>query len=127
MKKNLNSSKNCILIMEKNSIIVKIIAITNISIVLVLAASTTNLHYLLFAFVPTLLFWLMDSYFVYREKIYRQFPDQSLGNFYSELMLSPKSIFTELRTGLLAIFSSINSMFYGAMLLTLSILSLSLL
>lgn len=57
--------------MNSNSFQIKSWAITIIAAFLALYASGSNPKYILAAIVPTLIFWLLDAYYLQQERIFR--------------------------------------------------------
>ena len=57
--------------MNSNSFAIKGWAITIISALLALYASSSNETYVLVAIVPTILFWFLDAYYLQQERKFR--------------------------------------------------------
>ncbi len=57
--------------MAQNSFLIKGWAITLVSALFALAAKEANQKYLLVAYFPIVIFWLLDSYYLYQERLFR--------------------------------------------------------
>ena len=55
-----------------NSFLIKGWAVTLVAAVLSLSSNDSNKNYFLIALIPTFIFWAMDAYFFYQEKLYRE-------------------------------------------------------
>lgn len=57
--------------MAGNSFLIKGWCVTLVSAILALAAKEPNKLFILIAFYPVLMFWILDGYFLYQERLYR--------------------------------------------------------
>ena len=76
--------------MANNSFLIKAWSVTLVSGVFVLSAKDSNVKYILFACVPTLCFWFLDSYFLCQERIFRDHYDHIRTNEPDEIDFSMK-------------------------------------
>lgn len=77
MKENENKIKHLeflqlvITRMNVNSFLIKGWIVTIIAAVFVLATKDTDRGFILFALFPTLIFWFLDGYYLYQERLFR--------------------------------------------------------
>ena len=55
-----------------NSFLLKAWTVTLIAALFVLAGKDSNQEYLVIAYLPTLAFWALDSYYLHQEKLFRE-------------------------------------------------------
>ena len=65
--------------MANNSFMLKGWAVTLIAGIFVLASKDTDKMYFLIAYIPIILFWLLDSYYLSLERLYRKLYDKVCG------------------------------------------------
>ena len=70
-RQHLEFIHNTITRMNTNSFQIKGIAITIVSALLAIFASTKNIFFVFLGIVPTLLFWFLDSYYLLQERKFR--------------------------------------------------------
>ena len=64
--------------MNTNSFLIKGWCVLLVSALFALAASDKNQNYIIIAFFPTVLFWLLDTYYLQQERLFRSFYDHLL-------------------------------------------------
>ena len=64
--------------LSNTSFILKGWAVSLVAGLMALAASGTNHGYVLVAYIPTVVFWLLDAYFMMMERQYRQFFEENM-------------------------------------------------
>ena len=69
--KHLEFIQNVITRMNTNSFQIKGWAITIVSAILALYASTNNNHFILLSIFPTIMFWFLDAYYLTKERKFR--------------------------------------------------------
>lgn len=62
--------------MAQNSFLIKGWSVTLVSALFALAAAKSNSSFVLLAYVPACMFWILDGYFLHQEKLYRRLFDQ---------------------------------------------------
>ncbi|AMG01440.1 hypothetical protein P0E20_002377 [Vibrio harveyi] len=62
--------------MGQNSFLLKGWSITLIAALFALAAKDANEQFALIAYIPTVVFWLLDAFFLHQEKLYRKLYEQ---------------------------------------------------
>jgi len=70
--KHLEFIQNIITRMNANSFVIKGWSVTLVSALFALAADKTNLFFVLIAYLPALVFWGLDGFFLSTEKQYRE-------------------------------------------------------
>lgn len=63
--------------LANNSFLIKGWCITLVSAIAVLSAKDSNEVFMLLAFIPILSFWILDSYYLWQERLYRSHYDES--------------------------------------------------
>jgi|SRR5579883_221875 len=61
--------------MAQNSFLIKGWSVTLVSALFALATAQSNSGFVLLAYVPACMFWILDGYFLYQEKLYRRLFD----------------------------------------------------
>jgi hypothetical protein len=62
--------------MGQNSFMIKGWNITIVAAIFALAAKDTNKSFILIAYFPTFMFWLLDTFFLQQEKLFRELYNQ---------------------------------------------------
>ena len=70
-KQHLEFIQNVITRMNTNSFQIKGMAITIVSALMAIYATTTNVSFVFLGIVPTLLFWFLDAYYLQQERKFR--------------------------------------------------------
>lgn len=108
--------------MGNNSFLIKGWCSTLVSAILVFATDKGNRSIMLVCFIPTVLFWILDAYYLYKEQLYR--------DKYDQVRMEPEpSIDYSLeiipnsggRTWVKAYFSRTLLIFYGGLIITIAI------
>ena len=74
--KHLEFIQNIITRMNANSFLIKGWSVTLVSALFALAADKANLNFVLIAYIPVLIFWALDGFFLSQEKQYRKLYDE---------------------------------------------------
>ena len=74
-RKHLEFIQNVINRMARNSFLIKGWCITLVSALIVLAVKEDNAGFMMIAAIPILLFWILDGFFLYQERLYRALYD----------------------------------------------------
>lgn len=105
--------------MAGNSFLLKGWAVTLVVGLFALDISKTNISFAKIAFLPIVLFWVLDGYFLYQERLSRDLYDavrlkeETHIDFSMQRKSSPKRFFG-------ALFSKTLSLFYGMLLITVT-------
>ena len=75
-RKHLEFIQNVINRMARNSFLIKGWCITLVSALIVLAVKEDNTGFMMIAAIPILLFWILDGFFLYQERLYRALYDE---------------------------------------------------
>lgn len=62
--------------MARNSFLLKGWCVTLVSAILALAAKDSNTDFILVAYYPVLMFWILDAYFLWQERLFRRLYDE---------------------------------------------------
>lgn len=82
--KHLEFIQNVITRMNSNSFLLKGWSVTLVSALFALAAKDTNKGYVLISYCPIVVFWILDGFFLFQEKCYREL--------YSEVSAKDKDV-----------------------------------
>jgi len=63
--------------MASNSFLIKGWCVTLVSAILALAAKEPNKIFIAVAFFPVIMFWILDGYFLYQERLFRKLYDSA--------------------------------------------------
>lgn len=107
--------------MGQNSFLIKGWTVTLVSALFALAANDSNQKFILIAYFPTVVFWLLDSYYLYQERLFRKLYDFVRNIQAVDYSLNTKSLDNGLFDWAKAAFSKTIVLFYGIIILTLLI------
>jgi len=62
--------------MASNSFLLKGWCVTLVSALLALASKDSNTKFILVAYFPVMMFWILDSYFLWQERLFRKLYDK---------------------------------------------------
>ncbi len=109
--------------MAANSFLIKGWCITLVSALFALAAKDANVKYTLIAYIPVLVFWILDGYYLWQERLFRALYDnirlkeESLIDF----SMDTRTFRTGRNTWIKSIFSYTLSIFYSSLIITMLI------
>jgi hypothetical protein len=107
--------------MGQNSFLIKGWTVTLISALFALAASASNQKFVIIAYLPTILFWLLDSYYLYQERLFRKVYDNVRKEKVVDYSLNTKTFDKGTLDWASAALSKTIILFYGIIILTLII------
>jgi len=116
--KHLEFIEDVITRMNTNSFMIKGWAITLISALFALAAKDANRLYALVAYIPLPMFWLLDAFFLAKERQYREIYDhvRDLDESKIDFSMNTKQFDRDSNTWLASAFSKTLIVFYGFLL-----------
>ncbi|MFZ1379548.1 MAG: hypothetical protein WAS56_07760 [Saprospiraceae bacterium] len=126
MIKYLEFIQNIVSRLNSNSFQIKGLSITILSALLAVYSSNNNLKILILAIIPTFLLWLLDSYYLYQERLFRDLFKkisniESNKNEFKHFDLSISDIEKKTDKYLSAVFSKTTFVFYYSIILVLII------
>ncbi len=126
MIKYLEFIQNIVSRLNSNSFQIKGLSITILSALLAVYSSNNNLKILILAIIPTFLLWLLDSYYLYQERLFRDLFNkisniESNKNEFKHFDLSISDIEKKTDKYLSAVFSKTTFVFYYSIILVLII------
>lgn len=62
--------------MARNSFLLKAWCVTLVSALLALASKDSHIEFILVAYYPVLMFWILDAYFLRQERLFRELYDE---------------------------------------------------
>lgn len=119
--KHLEFAQGVINRMGQNSFLIKGWTVTLVSGLFALAANDSNQKYVIVAYFPTLVFWLLDSYYLYQERLFRKIYDHVRKETVVDYSLNTKKFDKGLSDWTSAALSKTILLFYGVVFLTLII------
>jgi hypothetical protein len=118
--KHLEMIQSVITRMASNSFMLKGWSVTLVAALFALAAKDTDSRYVIVSYLPVLMFWALDSYYLYQERLFRKLYDNMISNTDHTLIFSMNT--SGLKGGTLswdsALFSKTIIAFHGILLIT---------
>lgn len=107
--------------MGQNSFLIKGWSVTLVSAIFALAANDSNQKFIIIAYFPTIVFWLLDSYYLYQERLFRKLYDSVRNIETVDYSLDTSSFDKGVVDWVKAAYSKTIILFYGIIILTLLI------
>ncbi|HRZ32807.1 MAG TPA: hypothetical protein P5335_09985 [Flavobacterium sp.] len=120
-QKHLEFAQGVVNRMGQNSFLIKGWSVTLVSALFALAAKDANQKFVIVAYFPTLVFWLLDSYFLYQERLFRKVYDHVRKETNTDFSLNTKQFDKGILDWASAALSKTILLFYGIIFLTLII------
>jgi len=111
--------------MSTNSFLLKGWSVTLVSVLIALTDQDSYKRHFLIAYLPIIVFWLLNGYFLSQERRYRDLYDEVRKRPEKEIDFSmeTKKFNKGVNTWFSSIFSSVLAVFYGVLLITVVIVS----
>ncbi len=124
--KHLELIQNVVTRMASNSFLLKGWSVTLVSALIALSASGTDKRFMLIAYFPVIMFWVLDGYFLRQERLFRKLYDKVRQSDDKSIDFSMNTIpFVKDVSPLLGtMFSQTLVLFYGAVIGVIIILTL---
>lgn len=119
--KHLEFAQGVINRMGQNSFLIKGWTVTLVSALFALSAKDSNQKFVIIAYFPTVVFWLLDSYYLYQERLFRKVYDHVRKEVTVDYSLNTKKIDKGFSDWASAALSKTIILFYGVIFLTLII------
>jgi hypothetical protein len=119
--KHLEFAQGVINRMGQNSFLIKGWTVTLVSALFALAAKDSNHKFVIIAYFPTVVFWLLDSYYLYQERLFRKVYDHVRKETTIDYSLNTKQFDKGFSDWASASLSKTIILFYGVIFLTLII------
>jgi len=103
--------------MNANSFLLKGWAVTLVVALFALDISKTSVSFIKISFLPAILFWVLDGYFLYQERLFRELYDEVRLKDESQIDFSMKRT-NSIRKFFSAVLSKTLILFYGALIIT---------
>jgi hypothetical protein len=112
--------------MANNSFLLKGWSVILVSALFALAAKDSNKLYIYLAYLPVVAFWILDGYFLWQERVYRKLYDKvrKLADSEIDFSMDVSSVTNQVRPWEDVVFSKTLSIFYGAIIGTILIVTL---
>jgi hypothetical protein len=121
MEKHLEFTQGVINRMGQNSFLIKGWAVTLVSALFALAAKDADQKFVIVAYFPAIVFWILDGYYLYQERLFRKVYDHVRQQKTVKYSLSTKSFDNGISDWASAALSKTLILFYGIIILTLLI------
>lgn len=125
-QKHLEFAQGVINRMGQNSFLIKGWTVTLVSALFALAAKDSNPKFVIVAYFPTIVFWLLDSYYLYQERLFRKVYDYTRQQASVDFSLATKNFDKGISDWAYAVLSKTILLFYGIVFLTLLIVMFNL-
>ena len=112
--------------MAANSFLLKAWAVTLVAALFALAIKGPRLTFVLISLLPVMAFWILDGYYLHQEKLYRALYDEVRVQSEDEIDFSMNTIgqATAANSWLRSIITRTLTIFYGSVLVVLTIVAL---
>lgn len=121
MEKHLEFTQGVINRMGQNSFLIKGWAVTLVSALFALAAKDADQKFVIVAYFPAIVFWILDGYYLYQERLFRKVYDHVRQQQTVDYSLSTKNFDNGISDWASAALSKTLILFYGIIILTLLI------
>lgn len=120
--KHLEMLQDIISRMAKNSFLLKGWNVVLVSAIFALASSESKSQLVYLAYLPMVMFWLLDGYFLRQERLFRKLYDKvrAMGEDDIDFSMNTTSVESEVASCLRVAFSRTLLLFHGAILLTIT-------
>lgn len=108
--------------MGQNSFLIKGWTITLVSALFALAVKDSNIKFVIVAYFPTIVFWVLDGYFLYQERLFRKLYDITRNKKSVDYSMNTKEVDNGLMDWINAILSKTIILLYGTILMTIIII-----
>ncbi len=108
--------------MGQNSFYIKGWTVTLVAALFALAAKDADQKFITIAYFPTVVFWLLDSYYLYQERLFRKLYDHVRVHDNSDFSLNTKQFDKGISSWAGALLSKTILLFYGIIIVTLIII-----
>ena len=114
--KHLEMIQSVITRMAGNSFLLKGWSVTLVSALIALATSGTDKRFILIAYFPVIMFWVLDGYFLRQERLFRKLYDKVRGSDENSIdfSMNTASFSSEVSSVIGVMFSQTLILFYGA-------------
>lgn len=119
--KHLEIIQNVINRMANNAFLLKGWTVVLVSALFALSANDSNKLYIYLAYFPALAFWILDSYFLWQERLYRKLYDKvrKMENTDIDFSMDTSSVVENVNPWKEIVFSTTVSIFHGAIIITI--------
>ena len=124
--KHLEMIQNVINRMANNSFLLKGWSVLLVSALFALSAGDANIYFIYVAYFPAIAFWVLDGYFLYQERLFRELYDRvrKLENSNVDYSMDTSSVRGDVKPMSKAVFSKTLNIFHGTILVTIIVVTL---
>ena len=123
--KHLEMLQNVISRMAGNSFLLKGWSVVMVSALFALAASNPKIHFVYLAYFPSIVFWILDGYFLWQERLFRKLYDKVriASDTDIDFSMNTSSVTNEVSSWIGTMFSKTLLIFHGAIIATIIIVT----
>lgn len=104
--------------MASNSFIIKGWSVTLVSALFAVSVADTDKRFILIAYIPAIMFWFLDAFFLYQERLfrmlYKQVAEDSIGS--EQFTMSTTLVMNRVNPYLFVLFSKTMMLFHGTLI-----------
>jgi hypothetical protein len=125
-EKHLEFLQSVISRLARNSFLIKGWTVTLVAALFALASKDTEAGYVIVAYLPTVMFWALDAYYLRQERLFRALYDQARTSREIDFSMDTSVVEQEVSSWLGVAFSRTILLFYGILIATIVVVMLSL-
>lgn len=120
-EKHLEFLQGVISRLARNSFLIKGWTVTLVAALFALASKDAEAGYVLIAYLPTLMFWSLDAYYLRQERLFRSLYDQVRRGEIADFSMDTTPVDEEVEGWIRVAFSRTIFLFYGVLAITIII------
>lgn len=120
-EKHLEFLQGVISRLARNSFLIKGWTVTLVAALFALASKDAEAGYVLIAYLPTLMFWSLDAYYLRQERLFRSLYDEVRQGEITDFSMDTTSVEEEVESWARVAFSRTIALFYGILTITIII------
>lgn len=105
--------------MASNSFIIKGWSVTLVSALFAVSVADTDKRFILIAYIPAIMFWFLDAFFLYQERLfrmlYKQVAEDSIGS--EQFTMNTTLVMNRVNPYLFVLFSKTMILFHGTLII----------
>jgi len=111
--------------MASNSFLLKGWSVVIVSALFALAANNLKIHFVYLAYFPSTVFWILDGYFLWQERLFRKLYDKVriASDTDIDFSMNTSSVTNEVSSWVGTMFSKTLLIFHGAIIVTIIIIT----
>lgn len=112
--------------MANNSFLLKGWSVVLVSAIFILASKETKSYFICLAYLPAIMFWILDGYFLWQERLYRKLYDKvrKMKNEDIDFSMDTSSLMNKKNKWIKVVFSKTLIIFHGAIVGAIMLVSI---